>query len=100
MEKVISTKLYDFLINENNKLDDVVVKDTKQSVVKDKLENHSGWTVFVDLLNTKINSDLYIDALEFKVSELEEEVSNLLTKLSEQDRFIEENRRKLESNED
>ena len=97
METKVLTERYEFII-ENQGLKDVVLRETNQSVAKEG-SKYAG-DIINDLLTIKMVGDAVIDSLEFRVNELEEEVDKLLTKLNEQEKFIEDNRKRLENVED
>lgn len=97
METKVLSERYEFII-ENQGLKDVILRETNQSVAKEG-SKYAG-DIINDLLTNKMVGDTVIDSLEFRVNELEEEVEKLLTKLNEQDKFIEDNRKRLEDVED
>lgn len=97
METKVLTERYEFII-ENQGLKDVILRETNQSVAKEG-SKYAG-DIINDLLTIKMVGDAVIDSLEFRVNELEEEVDKLLTKLNEQDKFIEDNRKRLEDAKD
>lgn len=97
METKVLSERYEFII-ENQGLKDVILRETNQSVAKEG-SKYAG-DIINDLLTIKMVGDAVIDSLEFRVNELEEEVDKLLTKLNEQDKFIEDNRKRLEDVED
>ena len=97
METKVLTERYEFII-ENQGLKDVILRETNQSVAKEG-SKYAG-DIINDLLTIKMVGDTVIDSLEFRVNELEEEVDKLLTKLNEQDKFIEDNRKRLEDAKD
>lgn len=97
METKVLSERYEFII-ENQRLKDVILRETNQSVAKEG-SKYAG-DIINDLLTIKMVGDAVIDSLEFRVNELEEEVDKLLTKLNEQDKFIEDNRKRLEDVED
>lgn len=94
METKVLSERYEFII-ENQGLKDIILRETNKSIANEG-SKYAG-DIINDLLTIKMVGDTLIDSLEFKISELEEEVENLLTKLSEQDKWIEDNRKDLEN---
>lgn len=94
METKVLSERYEFII-ENQGLKDIILRETNKSIANEG-GKYAG-DIINDLLTIKMVGDTLIDSLEFKISELEEEVENLLTKLSEQDKWIEDNRKDLEN---
>ena len=94
METKVLSERYEFII-ENQGLKDIILRETNQSIANEG-SKYAG-DIINDLLTLKMVSDTIIDSMEFKISELEEEVEKLLTKLNEQDKWIEDNRKDLEN---
>ena len=97
METKVLTERYEFII-EDQGLKDVILRETNQSIAEEG-SKYAG-DIINDLLTIKMVGDTVIDSLGFRINELEEEVEKLLTKLNEQDKFIEDNRKRLEDAKD